>query len=105
MTATEAEALTPKPGPLPAVTEALERVGSDCRAAPPAHAGLDRDVARRERKDQDHISLEPDASGQGVRREAPARISLIAGGANSDLYYRGKDLAPGRGLRSAARSH
>jgi hypothetical protein len=39
---------------------------------------------------------EPMPARPGVRTEVPARISLIAGGANSDLYYRKKDLAPGR---------
>ena len=32
----------------------------------------------------------------GVRQEAAARVSLLAGGGNSDLYYRGRALAPGR---------
>jgi hypothetical protein len=32
----------------------------------------------------------------GVRREAAASVSLLAGGANSDLYHREKALAPGR---------
>ena len=98
MTATEAErALTPKKlGPPPAVTEALGTLAAT--------------AAQRRQLTRAWIGMSPGANGKtrisyvwsptpgapGVRREAPARISLIAGGANSDLYYRGKDLAPGR---------
>lgn len=32
----------------------------------------------------------------GVRRETAARVSLLAGGANSELHFREKALAPGR---------
>jgi hypothetical protein len=39
---------------------------------------------------------DPTPAVPGVRRETAARVTLIAGGANSDLYYRGKALAPGR---------
>ncbi len=38
----------------------------------------------------------PAAVPPGARGETPARVSLIAGGANSDLYYRGTALSPGR---------
>jgi VWFA-related protein len=38
----------------------------------------------------------PAPAAPGVRRETPATVSLVAGGANSDLYFRRKAIAPGR---------
>jgi hypothetical protein len=38
----------------------------------------------------------PAPARPGVRTEAAARLSLIAGGANSDLYHRAKPTPPGR---------
>ena len=38
----------------------------------------------------------PTPAAPGVRRETAASVSLIAGGANSDLYFRRKAIAPGR---------
>ena len=38
----------------------------------------------------------PTPAVPGVRREAAATVSLLAGGADSVLHYRGKALAPGR---------
>jgi VWFA-related protein len=98
LNATEAErALAPKKaGPPPAVTQAL--------------ATLSGTVQQRRQLTRAWIGMSPGANGKtkisyvwgptpgapGVRRETPARISLIAGGPNSDLYYRGRQLAPGR---------
>ncbi len=108
MTATEAErALTPKKaGPPPAVTEALGTLAAT--------------AAQRRQLTRAWIGMSPGANGKtkisyvwsavpaapGVRRETPARISLIAGGANSDLYLpRQGPCARARGIRSATRSH
>jgi hypothetical protein len=38
----------------------------------------------------------PTPAVPGVRREAAATVSLLAGSANSDLYHREKAMAPGR---------
>ncbi len=83
-----------KPGPPAAITEALGTLAASSR----------RSLIR------SWIGMSPGSNGKtkisflwnptpplpGVRTEAPARVSLIAGGANSDLYYRGRSLAPGR---------
>ena len=97
LSAVEAErALAPKKaGPPPAVTEALATLG-----ATQARRSLIRSW----------IGMSPGANGKtkisfvwnptpalpGVRRETPARCRCMAGGANSDLYFRGKAIAPGR---------
>jgi hypothetical protein len=95
LTAAEAErALAPpKPGPPKAITEALGALGV------PLRRGLIRSW----------VGMSPGANGKtkitfvwepvpprpGVRGEAPARVSLIAGSPSSDLYYRGQSPAPG----------
>ena len=99
LSAAEAERATgllKKPGPPAAVTEALGTLA----------------VSTRRSLIRSWIGMSPGADGKtrisflwnptpptpGLRTvpEPPARVSLIAGGANSDLYYRGKSLAPGR---------
>ena len=98
LTATEAErALTPKKaGPPAAVTEAL--------------ATLAANTQQRRNLTRTWIGMSPGADGKtkisfvwaptpaapGVRRETPAQVSLLAGGANSDLYFRKRAIAPGR---------
>jgi len=98
LTATEAErALTPKKaGPPPAVTEAL--------------ATLAANTQQRRNLTRTWIGMSPGANGKtkisfvwgptpaapGVRRETPAKVSLLAGGANSDLYFRKREIPPGR---------
>jgi hypothetical protein len=98
LTATEAErALAPKkPGPPAAVTEAL--------------ATLAATTQQRRNLTRTWIGMSPGTNGKtkisfvwaptpaapGVRRETPARVSLLAGGANSDLYARRKGIDPGR---------
>ncbi|MEO5739795.1 MAG: VWA domain-containing protein [Vicinamibacterales bacterium] len=98
LSAVEVErALAPKkPGPPPAITEALGTLA--------ATAQQRRNVIR------SWIGMSPGADGKtkisfvwnptpavpGVRRDAAARVSLLAGGPDSVLHYRGKALAPGR---------
>ncbi len=97
-TATEVErALAPKKaGPPPAVTEALATLAVTTQQR--------RNLART------WIGMSPGTNGKtkisfvwsptpgapGVRRDTPAQISLMAGGANSDLYFRKKAMTPGR---------
>jgi len=98
MSAVEAErALAPKKaGPSPAITEALGTLA--------ATAQQRRNLIR------SWVGMSPGADGKtkisfvwspapvmpGVRRDAASSVSLLAGGANSDLYHREKALAPGR---------
>jgi VWFA-related protein len=98
LSAAEAErALAPKkPGPPPAITEALGTLA--------ATAQQRRNLIR------SWVGMSPGQDGKtkisfvwnpvpvvpGVRRETAASVSLLAGGANSDLYYRQKALMPGR---------
>jgi len=92
--AERATAVRKTTGPSAAVTEALGTLAATTRRS----------------LIQNWVGMSPGASGKtkisflwnpvpgkpGVRTEAPARVSLIAGGPNSDLYYRGRALAPGR---------
>ena len=96
LNAVEAERSTAvrKPGPPAAITDALGTLAAASR----------RSLIRT------WIGMSPGANGKtkitflwnptpslpGVRGETPARVSVIAGGGNSDLYYRGASLAPGR---------
>jgi VWFA-related protein len=98
LSAVEAErALAPKrPGPPPAITEALGTLAATAQ--------------QRRNMIRSWIGMSPGADGKtkisfvwsptaavpGVRREAAARVSLLAGGADSILHYRGKALPPGR---------
>jgi len=89
--------LTPKrPGPPPAVTQALATLAAVTQQR--------RNLART------WIGMSPGADGKtkitfvwnptpttpGMRRELPARVALMAGGANSDLLYRNRGFPPGR---------
>ena len=98
LSAAEVErALAPKkPGPPPAITEALGTLA----------------VSAQQRRNpiRTWVGMSPGAEGKtkisfvwspapvvpGTRREAVANVSLLAGGPNSDLYYRNKSLTPGR---------
>ena len=98
LSAAEVErALAPKkPGPPPAITEALGTLA----------------VTAQQRRNpiRSWIGLSPGADGRtkisfvwnptpavpGTRREIAASVSLLAGSANSDLLYRNKALPPGR---------
>ena len=96
LTAAEVErAVAPKkPGPPAAITEALGTLAATSKRSPI----------------RSWVGMSPGANGKtkvsflwtpaptvpGVRRENPATVSLIAGGANSDLYYRKKAFPPGR---------
>jgi VWFA-related protein len=95
LNAVEAErALAPKKtGPPPAVTEALGTLAA----------------TKRRSLISSWIGMSPGADGKtkitfvwtptpavpGVRQETPARVGLLAGGANSDLYFRRK-VEPGK---------
>jgi VWFA-related protein len=97
LSAVEAEraaANTTRVGPPAAVTQALGTLAANTRRslirswvgmAPGANG-----------KTKVTFLWDPTPAVPGVRRETAARVTLIAGGANSDLYYRGKALAPGR---------
>jgi VWFA-related protein len=98
MSATEVErALAPKkPGPPPAITEALGTLA----------------VSAQQRRNliRSWVGMSPGSDGKtkvsfvwapapampGVRRETVGSVSLLAGGANSELHYRQKALMPGR---------
>jgi VWFA-related protein len=96
LNAVEAErALAPrKPGPPPAVTEALATLAATTRRSlirtwVGTSPGADG-------KTKITFVWSPTLAAPGVRREVPASISLIAGTANSDLLHRSKALPPGR---------
>lgn len=90
----------PRPGPPKAITEALGAL------AVPVRRSLIRTW----------VGMSPGANGKtkisfvwepvpprpGMRSEAPARVSLIAGNANSDLFFRGQSAAPGAPPAGAA---
>jgi len=97
MTAVEAEratSMTKRAGPPAAVTEALATLA----------------VTTRRSLIRSWIGMSPGANGKtkisflwnptpalpGVKRETAAQVSLMVGGANSDLYFRRKAIAPGR---------
>jgi VWFA-related protein len=98
LSAVEAErALAPKKaGPPPAITQALGTLAATAR--------------QRRNLIRSWIGMSPGADGKtkisfvwsptpavpGVRGETAARVSVLAGGADSVLHYRGKALAPGR---------
>jgi hypothetical protein len=96
LNAEEAERATAprRPGPPAAVTQALATLATTTRRSPirswigmsPGENG----------KTKISFVWNPTPPAPGVRAETPARVTLIAGGANSDLYYRGKSLPPGR---------
>jgi VWFA-related protein len=97
LTATEAERATAnqqKAGPPAAVTQALGTLAASTRRS----------------LIQSWVGMAPGANGKtrisflwnpaparpGVRGEAASKLSLIAGGADSDLYHRSRSAAPGR---------
>jgi len=99
LTATEAErAITPpKPGPPKAITDALGTLATSARRSPisswigmsPGSNG----------KTKVTFVWQPTPPRPGVRAEIPARVSLVAGAPNADLYFRGKvpgDSPPAR---------
>jgi VWFA-related protein len=86
-------ALTPpKPGPPKAITEALGALAVPLRRSlirtwvgmSPGSNG----------KTKITFVWEPVPQRPGVRGEAPARVSLVAGSPSSDLFYRGRSVAP-----------
>jgi len=90
LTAAEAERAIapPKPGPPKAITEALGTLAASTRRSlirtwigmSPGSNG----------KTKVSFVWEPMPAPPGVRTETPARVSLVAGSANSDLYFRGR---------------
>ncbi len=89
----------PKPGPPKAVTEALGALG----------------VTTRRSLIRTWVGMSPGANGKtkvtfvwepmpprpGARSDQPARVSLTAGNANADLFYRGKSAAPAAAAAAA----
>lgn len=84
----------PKPGPPRAIVEALGTL------AVPARRTLIRSwmgmSPGSDGKTKITFVWAPNPPPPGVRTETPARVSLMAGSANSDLYYRKRALEPGR---------
>jgi hypothetical protein len=96
LNATEAERILapPKPGPPKMITEALGALSVPARRSPiRSWLGMSPGANG---KTKISFVWAPAAPRQGARMETPAKISLIAGSASSDLYYRGRDLTPGR---------
>ncbi|MSO55489.1 MAG: VWA domain-containing protein [Acidobacteria bacterium] len=95
LNAVEAERATAvrKPGPPAAITEALGTLAaSNRRTLIRSWIGLSPGTNG---KTKVSFLWKPALAVPGVRTETPARVSLIAGGENSDLYYR-QTFAPGR---------
>jgi VWFA-related protein len=86
---------TKKTGPPPAVTEAFAALASSSarRHLIASWIGMSPGTNG---KTKVSFVWNPAAPRPGARVETPATLSLIAGGANSDLFYRGRSLAPGR---------
>ena len=96
LNAVEAErsAAPRKPGPPAAVTEALGTLAAISKRSPiRSWVGMSPGT---DGKTKVSFLWTPAPATPGVRGETPARVSLLAGGANSDLYYRKQGLAPGR---------
>jgi VWFA-related protein len=99
LTATEAERATApaKPGPPKAISDALGTLGLPARrSAIGSWIGMSPGTNG---KTKVTFVWEATPAPPGVRTEAPARVSLVAGAPNGDLYYRGKvarDVQPAR---------
>ena len=90
LTAAEAVQATapPKPGPPKAVTDALGTLAvTNRRSVIRTWIGMS---PGSNGKTKVSFVWEPMPAQPGVRTETPARVSLVAGSANSDLYFRGK---------------
>ena len=96
VTASEVERVIapPKPGPPKAITDALGTLAASTRRSPiRTWIGMSPGANG---KTKVSFVWEPIPQAPGVRAETPARVSLVAGSANSDLYFRGKvPNAPG----------
>jgi VWFA-related protein len=99
MTAAEVErAVAPKKvGPPPAITEALGTLAVTAqqrRSLTRTWVGM----SPGSKPGWTKISFvwSPTPATPGVRRETASKVSLLAGGANSDLYFRRKGIDPGR---------
>jgi VWFA-related protein len=97
LNAVEAERATStmkKTGPPAAVTEALATLAATTRRSLiQSWVGMSPGTNGKTRVSFVWI---PTPGRPGVRTETPARVALVAGGANSDLYHRGRSPAPGR---------
>ncbi len=96
LSATEAErSLAPKkPGPPQAVTEALGTLAVNTRRSViRSWTGMSPGA---DGKTKITFVWSPTPPAPGVRRETPATVSLMAGGANADILFRKKAIAPGR---------
>jgi VWFA-related protein len=101
MTATEVErALTSskKAGPPPAITEALGTLAVTAqqrRSLTRSWVGMSPGTTK-EGWTKISFVWSPTPATPGVRRETVSKVSILAGGANSDLYFRRKGIDPGR---------
>ena len=86
---------TKKTGPPPAITEAFATLASTSQRRSLIGTWIGMSPGTNG-KTKISFVWNPAAARPGVRAETPATLSLIAGGANSDLFYRGRSLAPGR---------
>jgi VWFA-related protein len=98
LSAVEAErALAPKKaGPPPAITEALGTLAATTQQRRNLIRSWVGMSPGKDGKTKISFVWNPTPVVPGMRRESAARVSLLAGGANSELYFREKALAPGR---------
>ena len=98
LNAVEAErSLGPKKaGPPAAITEALGTLAASSQQRRNLIRSWVGMAPGRDGKTRVSFVWSPTPPAPGVRREAAVNVSLMAGGADSVLHYRGKDLAPGR---------
>ena len=98
MSATEVErALAPKkPGPPPAITEALGTLAVSAQQRRNLIRSWVGMSPGRDGKTKVSFVWSPAPAAPGVRRETVSSVSLLAGGANSELHFRNKALMPGR---------
>jgi VWFA-related protein len=88
-------AIAPKrPGPPAAITEALGTLAVTTKRSPiRTWVGMS---PGQDGKTKVSFLWTPVPATPGLRGETASRVALTAGGANADLYFRKKDLAPGR---------
>ena len=85
-----------KPGPPPAIVEALGTLAATAQQRRnPIRSWIGMSPGT-DGKTKISFVWSPTPAVPGVRRETVAGVSLLAGGANSELYFRRKGIAPGR---------
>jgi hypothetical protein len=98
MTPTEVERAvtsTKKVGPPPAITEAFATLASSLQRRSLIGTWIGMSPGTNG-KTKISFVWKPGAVLPGRASKRPRSVSLIAGNANADLYYRGRSLAPGR---------